>query len=227
MLYNPTYTKITYIYCLKDPIDDKIKYIGKSDDPNSRLKEHIKKHKYTKTFKNNWIKKLSHYNLTPLIEIIDVVPFYEWGFWEKYWISQFKTWGFSLYNLTDGGDGGNFGYLINSKISEKLKNRKFSDETIKKMSDSAKKRKLSEKGRKSISKYRIGEKNPMYGKKQSSFCIESKQKPVIQISENGEIIKEWASIKQASQYLSINRNSIRMVCNNQRNYAGGYKWLFK
>lgn len=227
MSYNNHYTIVTYIYYLKDPIDNKIKYIGKSDDPINRLKDHIKKHSYKKTFKNNWIKKLLDKNLKPLMEVIDVIPFNEWSFWEKYWISQFKTWGFSLYNLTDGGDGGNFGYLVNKKISDKLKNRKFSDETLKKMSDSAKKRKLSENGRKSLSEHRKGEKNSMFGKKQSKHCIGSKQKPVIQFSKNGEIIKEWDSIKHASQYLSINRNCIRMVCNGQRNLAGGYKWLFK
>jgi group I intron endonuclease len=227
MLYENESTRITYIYCLKDSIDNKIKYIGKSDNPNDRLKNHIKKHKYTKSFKNNWIKKLIEKNFKPILEIIEVVPFSEWSFWEKYWISQFKYWGFILYNLTDGGDGGNFGYLVNKKISDKLKNRKFSHETLKKMSVSAKKRKISEEGRKSLSIHRTGQKNPMYGKKQSRYCIESKQKPITQLSENNEIIKDWLSIKQESQYLSINRNSIRMVCNNQRKTAGGYKWVFK
>jgi hypothetical protein len=36
----------------------------------------------------------------------------EWGFWEIYWINQFKTWGFELKNLTNGGDGGSLGVKL-------------------------------------------------------------------------------------------------------------------
>ena len=67
----------------------------------------------------------------------------------------------------------------------------------------------------------------MFGKKQSKYCIESKYKPVIQYSLDGNILKEWKSLKEVSEYLLINRNTIRMVCNNQRKSAGGYKWKFK
>lgn len=227
MNYNGESTMISYIYILIDPIDQKIKYVGKTDHPIKRLNEHIRKHKYTITYKNNWITKLLNNNLKPILEIIDIVPFKEWGFWETYWITQIKSWGFNLYNLTLGGEGGNFGILSNKKISQKLKNRKFSDETIKKMSNSAKKRKISEEGRKKLSESRKGEKNSMYGKKQSTYCKESKYKPVVQLTQTGEIIKEWKSLKEVNEYLSINRNSIRMTCNGQRKTAGGYKWKFK
>jgi group I intron endonuclease len=212
---------------LKDPINFSIKYIGKSDNPPKRYIEHIRKHKHTITKKNNWIKKLISIDKKPILEILDVIPFSEWSFWEKYWIGLFKSWGFNLYNLTNGGDGGNYGPESNRKISEKLKNRKFSDETIKLMSESAKKRKLTEEGRKKLSKSRTGGKNPMFGKKQSLFCVESKYKPVIQLTIDGEFVAEWKSLKEVSEYLLINRNTIRMVCNNQRRSAGGYKWKFK
>ena len=224
---NDQSTIISYIYCLKDPIDYNIKYIGKSDDPTKRYVEHIRKHKYTVTKKNNWIKKLISIDKKPILEILDIVPFSEWSFWEQHWIGLFKSWGFNLHNLTNGGDGGNYGPESNRKISEKLKNRKFSDETIKLMSESAKKRKITEEGRKKLSKSRTGSKNHMYGKKQSLFCIESKYKPVTQLTLDGEFVSEWKSLKEVSEYLSINRNTIRMVCNNQRRSAGGYKWKFK
>lgn len=67
----------------------------------------------------------------------------------------------------------------------------------------------------------------MFGKKQSLFCVESKYKPVIQLTIDGEFVAEWKSLKEVSEYLLINRNTIRMVCNNQRRSAGGYKWKFK
>lgn len=39
------------------------------------------------------------------LELIDEVPDNEWRFWESYWISQFKAWGFQLENKNSGGGG--------------------------------------------------------------------------------------------------------------------------
>ena len=64
---------VTFIYLLKDPITLDIKYIGKSDDPNNRLTEHIRKSKYKNTYKNNWINGLLESGNLPIMEIIDVV----------------------------------------------------------------------------------------------------------------------------------------------------------
>lgn len=36
--------------------------------------------------------------------VIDEVSKSEWQFWEKYYISLYKSWGIKLVNLTDGGD---------------------------------------------------------------------------------------------------------------------------
>ena len=216
----------TYIYTLIDPITKEIRYVGKSDNPKERLIEHIRKNKYIKTYKNIWIQSLTKKDLKPILEVVDTVDKTEWSEKEKYWIKHFKELGCKLTNLTDGGDGGNFGDFVNKKISEKLKGRKFTEETIKLMSEGARKRKLTPEGRKSLSDKRKGEKNPMFGKKQSRFCIESKFKSVNQFSITGEFIKTWRSLKEVSEYLLINRNSIRMVCNGQRKTAGGYKWSF-
>ena len=116
--------------------------------------------------------------------------------------------------------------MKNKKISLKLKSRVFSEVTLEKMKSSAKLRKITDEGRKKLSLSRFGYKNPMFGKKQSKFCIESKFKPVTQLSLDGDIIKEWGSLKEVSEYLLINRNTIRMVCQNKRKTAGGYKWKF-
>jgi group I intron endonuclease len=217
----------TFIYILKDPITNEVRYVGKSDNPKKRLSEHINKSKHTSTYKNNWLKNLKKNNLKPILEIIDVVDKSNWGELEKKWITHFKEIGSNLTNQTEGGDGGNFGEKINLLISKKLKGGKFTEHTLKLMSESAKKRKLSDNGRQSLSEKRKGVKNPMYGKKQTTHCIESKYKSVLQFSLNNEFIQEWKSLKEVSEYLLINRNTIRMVCNNQRISAGGYKWKFK
>ena len=40
-------------------------------------------------------------------------------FWETYWISQFKTWGYNLINYTEGGDGSTFGNQTSFKKGQK------------------------------------------------------------------------------------------------------------
>lgn len=50
---------------------------------------------------------------------------------------------------------------------------------------------------------------------------------VIQIDLNGNIIKEWPSITDASDCLDINNTDISRVCKGKRRSAGGYFWKFK
>ena len=98
----------TYIYTLKDPISNEIRYVGKSNNPKQRFKAHLNKCRKHQKHKSNWIEKLKKLGLKPIFEIINTVPIDEWKFWEKYWISQMKTWGFNLINYTEGGDGCTF-----------------------------------------------------------------------------------------------------------------------
>lgn len=91
----------TYIYILIDPITDLVRYIGKSNFPYKRFYNHCGY--ITKDYKGNWIKSLKNKGLKPVLYIIDEVPVKEWEFWEKFYISQFKTWGFKLTNSDEGG----------------------------------------------------------------------------------------------------------------------------
>jgi predicted nucleic acid-binding Zn ribbon protein len=94
-----------YIYSLEHPITKKVRYIGKTRNPKQRLKAHLNPARYKPTHKFNWIKKLKNDGLKPILKVLDSVPEEEWKFWEKYWIEQFKQWGFNLVNGTSGGDG--------------------------------------------------------------------------------------------------------------------------
>ena len=95
----------TFIYTLSDPNTNEIRYVGKSNDLKYRLKKHINESKNKRTHKEKWINTLINEGLTPIIEILDIVNENEWSFYETYWISQFKTWGFELTNGTSGGEG--------------------------------------------------------------------------------------------------------------------------
>jgi len=217
-------TEYTYIYGLFDPITHEIRYIGKSDDPKTRLTEHIKKYKYGVTHKNNWIKSLLKNNLKPILEILDIVPYNEWGFWETYWIDLMRTWGFNLTNIACGGGGGNQGIAVNNKISIALKNRVFTKETIEKMKNGAINRKLSDAGRKSLSIHRSGIGNPMYGKVRPESS--KKYRTVLQLDLNNNHIKTWMGIITASKELKINRCTITDVCSGRKKTAGGYVWKY-
>ena len=91
------------IYCLIDPITKQIRYIGKTNNINKRFANHIQRKK-NKTYKSCWIYSLKKKGLKPIIEILDIVG-EDWEFWETWYISLYKSWGFKLTNLTSGGIG--------------------------------------------------------------------------------------------------------------------------
>lgn len=97
--------KTTFIYTLSDISG--IRYIGKADKPFDRLKDHLKESKKKRTRKEKWIYSLLQKGELPKLEILDEVSYNDWGFFEKYWISQFKAWNFSIINGTEGGEGSN------------------------------------------------------------------------------------------------------------------------
>lgn len=145
-----------YIYTLTDPRDNLVKYIGKTYRINRRLNEHIYKSKESNTPKNAWIKNLSNYNLTPILEVLEICSIDESNDLEIYWISQFKSWGYELKNYTNGGDGS---YGINPWNKGLKGVFKHSEETKKLMSNK----------RKGFLK---GENNGFYGKNHTKENIE-------------------------------------------------------
>lgn len=113
-----------YIYSLEHPLTNDIRYIGKTDNLLKRYSAHLKENETEskrKTKKNSWIKSLLNQNLVPKINIIDIIPFEEWKFWEQFYISLYKSWGFDLTNLTIGGDGGEMPLHIRNKMYKRKK----------------------------------------------------------------------------------------------------------
>ena len=99
----------TFIYSLSDPITGEIRYIGKANNPKKRILDHVRENKTSnKSHKISWIKSLIAKDLLPIVEIVDEVPKLDWEFWEQYWISQFKYWGFNLTNISPGGYNNNY-----------------------------------------------------------------------------------------------------------------------
>ena len=155
---------------------------------------------------------------------------------EIYWISQLKTWGFKLCNLTDGGNGKS-GYKLSEsqreQLIKRLTGKKPSDESRLKMSLSHKGKptgrlgiKLSDEHKLKISKSGKG-KHPHgfteYAKEQS---IAKKLKPIIQLDLNGNIINKWNSLKEAAASLNCNQSNISMALKKKRKYLE-FLWIFE
>lgn len=93
----------TFIYALIDPIDNQVRYIGKSNNPDKRFLEHLRD--YSKTHKTCWIKSVLKTGNIPELEILDEVESEEWKFWEGFYYELYKSWGFKLTNSVECGIG--------------------------------------------------------------------------------------------------------------------------
>jgi group I intron endonuclease len=90
---------------LTDPRDGIVKYVGQTGDLKIRLQRHMSDY-YLKPngLKENWLRYLKNNGLKPTIEVLDEGTEENIDDLEIYWISQFKTWGFTLKNVSEGGN---------------------------------------------------------------------------------------------------------------------------
>lgn len=96
----------TFIYVLNDPRDGGIRYVGKSNTPYQRWKNHCQVSE-KKSYKNNWISELRELGLTPELEILEEVPCDNWEEAEREYIRVFRMIGIRLTNdlSCPGGEG--------------------------------------------------------------------------------------------------------------------------
>lgn len=93
---------VTKIYGLICPLTNEIKYIGKSNNPERRLKDHMWDTRGMDINKALWIKDLKTKKLKPILEILDEVPISTWQYWEEFWILYFKALGAKIFNKRAG-----------------------------------------------------------------------------------------------------------------------------
>lgn len=160
--------KTVKIYILLDE-NQQIKYVGKTNQSlDKRLIQHLfEGRNNNKTKKERWINSLLKKEKVPTIDLIDEVHVDEWSFWEKYWISQVRSWGFNLTNGTKGGDEG--GYMLGHN---------HTNESKKKMSETKKGKIPSNIGL--INEY-----------------VSKKKKEVISINDNNQIVGRYTSLNEA------------------------------
>jgi len=182
----------TYIYVLKDPETQEVRYVGKTVYLKTRYNQHIyiKKLKQRKlTHLSNWIIKLDNKGLKPIMEVIEETEKDNWAELEKKWISYYSN----LTNSTSGGEG--------------ILGFKHSEETKKIMSENKKgKCTTSDYQRAILSKVHTGR----------IFSLESKQKMSGKRGKNCRSQKIkcleddliFESVDEAANYYNVLRGSI-------------------
>ncbi len=87
----------TFIYALLHPRTREIRYIGKADDPDDRLRKHVNR-RLAKSHKDNWVNSLRAEGQRPVLEIIDEVLQTEWQAAEAAYIQFYRDEGCDLVN---------------------------------------------------------------------------------------------------------------------------------
>lgn len=121
------------------------------------------------------------------------------------------------YNSTLGGDGIT-GYKLSKEQIEKMRLKrigtKASEETKIKMREAMIGRKITDEWKQKISESHVGDKNPS-------------AKPVVQLTSDYELIKEFLCGRYAEQELGINVSNISQTCLGKSKSAGGFIFMFK
>lgn len=227
----------TYIYTLSHPISKEVKYVGKTVNPKQRKHNHSNVSRDKGTYKRNWINSLKTQKLRPVFEVIDEVE-NDWKFWEKYWISQFKAWGFNLCNHTIGGDGLETGNQTSFKKGQVSPNKGTGNKKICVICGSDFQSCISARkvtcSKKCASIYRSKNLNKTVFKKGfipwNTGIKGIKLKPDKNVHQynaiTGVYIKTFNTAKHASETIEVNPKGIGQCCNNRAKSAGGYIWSY-
>lgn len=103
--------RIVYLYGLFDPREPKrITYVGKTNNPKYRLKDHVVRARYTKDPlpKDLWIRELRAAGVKPGMRILATASFTTWPEKERELIERYRAANPSLLNIDDGGKGARY-----------------------------------------------------------------------------------------------------------------------
>jgi predicted GIY-YIG superfamily endonuclease len=209
-----------YIYYLHKG-DDIPFYVGKTKDKKSRLYHHKNK------FKNKNV----------VLEIIDEVFDQEWKFWEKHYISLFRSWGFKLENKNDGGGGPSFyteeqkqkmrkprpgsGVKISKTLRENNHSKYYTDEIKQKISQKLK------------GKTKIFTKEHKNNLAKANLISKGKTVECYDLQDN--FIQEFSCLREAKEFLlTINPlistnvdKQIKDCCNGRQKTCHNFKFKYK
>lgn len=143
---------MSFIYALCDPDTNEVRYVGKSDSPQKRYREHLRTDSKC-TYCARWIQSLMRQGKRPHIQILEEVTD-NWVEREQWWIAEMRRRGARLTNLTDGGEG--------------IVGYKYPLEIVERIAAKHRGRTMSEEHRRIISRTHKGQKRPTEWRKKMS-----------------------------------------------------------
>jgi len=203
---------MNYIYALKDPIEHEVRYVGKTNNLQTRFSFHLRNR--SKNHKSNWIKNLESKGLLPYMQVLEEIDNDNWEDRECYYINKYRKKG-KLTNLTDGGEGvKGFTDYITTPVDCYDLTGAFLKGYIS-ITSAAKELKITPsnitgccmKRTKSAGGYIWRYKNEPLDK----IVLNEKAKPIVQLSLKEEFIREYSSITEAAKYLGCAAPNISRV----------------
>lgn len=94
----PTEQQLISIYALVDPDSQKVRYVGRSHNPEKRLRQHMATAKDIGTLKEEWLYFLKLEGKKPLLVILEEVPWQGAEEAELWWIFHYYDSGEQLCN---------------------------------------------------------------------------------------------------------------------------------
>jgi hypothetical protein len=91
------------IYALSDPRSGEIRYIGKANNAQKRLKSHLRDARHRDTPVYRWIRKLAREGFSPSVIVLASVQD-DWQRVEVGFIAEGRSMGLRLLNVADGGN---------------------------------------------------------------------------------------------------------------------------
>lgn len=205
---NRKYEKI-YIYGLKDPFTDEIRYIGKSVRPKERLTNHC--NDKSKNHRTNWISSLMQKGKRPILVILEEMSIdSDWQERERFWIAYAKSIEWNLVNGTSGGDGvKDLCQEAKEKMLKTWTGRKHKPESIIKIGRASKGRKHSEKSKQYM-------KNIMTGREFTPEWKERISKAVRKLSDKDisdilSMLDSGYKVQELAKIYKVHRTTISKV----------------
>ena len=230
--------KIVYIYTLVNPLNNEIFYVGYTNNPKRRLREHIR-YKYNPS-KDSIINEILISGLEPTLNIIDKCNFifnyshnmFEHERLEIFYIKKYKESGIKLTNLTDGGGVGNVNHIPVYQFDE-FGNfiKKYDSITDASNSVMVSISKISVALNQKINKSSAGFYWFTSEEKSKNIVFRKAAKrniPILQYSLDGKFIKKFKGQEEAKKITNISAKLINK-CLRKGGYdqAGGYMWFYE
>ena len=228
-MYNKENNHYNCIYMYINKINGH-KYVGQTNNFKRRHNEHINQ-SYNKKRKRDYDmifhKAIRKYG----IENFEIVILKEnlnsqclLNIWEDYYINKYDCLSKENYNSARAGYSNPYANKteeemrqIRKKMSDSQKGKRHkpcSEETKRKISEANKGKKRSEEQRQNISngKTKNSTINKKYSKRKTDNIMFTKTRQIAQYDKQGNLIKIWKSIKEASSSLNIPDSSITTCC---------------